>query len=99
VAAYPEVHPDAKGPENDIEFLKRKFDAGANSAITQYFYNVEAYFYFVEQCQKNGIDRPIYPGIMPITNYHNLARFSKTTLPKTFGRGGTRDSFLYNEPG
>ena len=46
-------------------------------AITQYFYNVEAYFYFVEQCQKNGIDRPIYPGIMPITNYHNLARFSK----------------------
>ena len=77
VAAYPEVHPDAKGPENDIEFLKRKFDAGANSAITQYFYNVEAYFYFVEQCQKNGIDRPIYPGIMPITNYHNLARFSK----------------------
>jgi methylenetetrahydrofolate reductase (NADPH) len=78
VAAYPEVHPDAKGPENDIEFLKRKFDAGANSAITQYFYNVEAYFYFVEQCQKNGIDRPIYPGIMPITNYHNLARFSKS---------------------
>jgi|TARA_B110000908_G_scaffold72052_1_gene86952 methylenetetrahydrofolate reductase (NADPH) len=77
VAAYPEVHPDATDPRNDIEFLKRKFDAGANSAITQYFYNVEAYFYFVEQCQKNGIDRPIYPGIMPITNYHNLARFSK----------------------
>lgn len=77
VAAYPETHPDAPNPQSDIEFLKRKFDAGADSAITQYFYNAEAYFYFVEQCQKNGIDKPIYPGIMPITNYHNLARFSK----------------------
>lgn len=77
VAAYPETHPDAPDPQSDITFLKRKLDAGADSAITQYFYNAEAYFHLVEQCQKIGIDKPIYPGIMPITNYHNLARFSK----------------------
>jgi methylenetetrahydrofolate reductase (NADPH) len=77
VAAYPEIHPDADDYNGDIQFLKQKFDAGADSAITQYFYNADAYFYFVEQCQKAGIDKPIYPGIMPITNYENLARFSK----------------------
>jgi methylenetetrahydrofolate reductase (NADPH) len=77
VAAYPEIHPDADSYASDIQFLKQKFEAGANSAITQYFYNAEAYFYFIEQCQKAGIDQPIYPGIMPITNYQNLARFSK----------------------
>lgn len=76
VAAYPEIHPDAKDYDSDIQFLKQKLDAGANSAITQYFYNTDAYFYFIEQCQKLGIDKPIYPGIMPITNYQNLARFS-----------------------
>lgn len=77
VAAYPEIHPDAKAYQSDIEFLKQKLDAGANSAITQYFYNAEGYFYFIEQCQKAGIDKPIYPGIMPITNHQNLVRFSK----------------------
>lgn len=77
VAAYPEIHPDAKSYDSDIEFLKRKLDAGANSAITQYFFNVDAYKYFIDQCQKIGIDKPIYPGIMPITNFQNLARFSK----------------------
>ena len=77
VAAYPEIHPDAKSYDSDIEFLKRKLEAGANSAITQYFYNADAYFYFAEQCDKVGIDKPIYPGIMPITNYQNLARFSR----------------------
>jgi methylenetetrahydrofolate reductase (NADPH) len=77
VAAYPEIHPDAPSFDKDIEFLKQKFDAGADNAITQYFYNADAYFYFVEQCQKAGIDKPIYPGIMPITNYENIARFSK----------------------
>ncbi len=76
VAAYPEVHPDAPSYEKDIEYLKRKLDAGANSAITQYFYNLDAYLYFIDQCNKAGIDKPIYPGIMPITNYQNLARFS-----------------------
>lgn len=77
VAAYPEIHPDARTYGEDIAFLKQKLDAGANSAITQYFYNADAYFYFVEQCQRAGIDQPIYPGIMPITNYANLARFSR----------------------
>lgn len=77
VAAYPEIHPDADSYQEDIQFLKQKLDAGANSAITQYFYNAEAYYYFIDQCQKAGIDKPIYPGIMPITNYQNLMRFSK----------------------
>lgn len=76
VAAYPEIHPDARSYSDDIAFLKAKL-AGANSAITQYFYNADAYFYFVDQCRKAGIDKPIYPGIMPITNYGNLARFSR----------------------
>lgn len=77
VAAYPEIHPESENYTADIEFLKLKMDAGANSAITQYFYNVDAYFYFVDACQKAGIDKPIYPGIMPITNFANLLRFSK----------------------
>lgn len=77
VAAYPEIHPEAKDYNSDIDFLKLKFDAGANSAITQYFYNIDSYFYFLEACQKKGIDKPIYAGVMPITNYTNLARFSK----------------------
>jgi len=79
VAAYPEIHPDADSYSADLGFLKQKFDAGANSAITQYFYNADSYFYFVEQCRRTGIEQPIYPGIMPITNYHNLARFSKNS--------------------
>ncbi|WP_439100641.1 methylenetetrahydrofolate reductase [NAD(P)H] [Congregibacter sp.] len=77
VAAYPEIHPQAESYESDIHYLKGKFDAGADSAITQYFYNVEAYFYFLDRCAAIGIDKPIYAGIMPITNYANLARFSK----------------------
>jgi methylenetetrahydrofolate reductase (NADPH) len=76
VAAYPEIHPQAKSYESDIAFLKAKFDAGADSAITQYFYNVEAYFYFLDRCAAAGIDKPIHAGVMPITNYANLARFS-----------------------
>ncbi len=77
VAAYPEIHPQAESYESDIRYLKGKFDAGADSAITQYFYNVEAYFYFLDRCAAIGIDKPIYAGIMPITNYANLARFSR----------------------
>ncbi len=77
VAAYPEIHPDAKSYQADIDFLKAKLDAGANSAITQYFYSIDAWHYFMEHCQKAGIDKPIYPGIMPITNFANLARFSR----------------------
>jgi methylenetetrahydrofolate reductase (NADPH) len=77
VAAYPEIHPESTSYDTDIHYLKGKFDAGANSAITQYFYNPDAYFYFIDQCHKAGIDQPIYPGIMPITNFANLSRFSE----------------------
>jgi len=76
VAAYPEIHPQAESYQRDIEFLRGKFEAGANSAITQYFFNVESYFYFLDQCAAAGIDAPIYAGIMPIINFSNLARFS-----------------------
>ena len=76
VAAYPEYHPQAPSPEQDLANFKRKVDAGANSAITQYFYNPDAYFRFVEQCARAGIAIPIVPGIMPITNFTQLARFS-----------------------
>ncbi|RMF19045.1 MAG: methylenetetrahydrofolate reductase [NAD(P)H] [Gammaproteobacteria bacterium] len=76
VAAYPEFHPQAPNAEADLLNFKRKVEAGASSAITQYFYNADAYFYFVERCEKLGIDIPIVPGIMPITNYSKLARFS-----------------------
>ncbi|WP_188149549.1 methylenetetrahydrofolate reductase [NAD(P)H] [Teredinibacter waterburyi] len=76
VAAYPEIHPEAKSYLDDVRYLKGKFEAGANSAITQYFFNPDAYFYFLEECKKEGIENRIYPGIMPITNFRNLARFS-----------------------
>ncbi|MEM6773633.1 MAG: methylenetetrahydrofolate reductase [NAD(P)H] [Pseudomonadota bacterium] len=76
VAAYPEIHPQADSYESDVRYLKGKFDAGANAGITQYFYNVDAYFYFLDRCADAGIDKPIYAGVMPITNYANLARFS-----------------------
>lgn len=76
VAAYPEMHPQAENLDRDIAYLKKKFEAGANSAITQYFYNADAYFHLIERCAAIGIDQPIIPGIMPITNYNNLARFS-----------------------
>jgi len=76
VAAYPEFHPGAKSPAADVLNLKRKMDAGANSAITQYFYNADAYFHFIDQCAAAGINAPIVPGIMPIYNITQLARFS-----------------------
>lgn len=76
IAAYPEFHPQSDYPEQDLANFKRKAEAGANSAITQYFFNCDAYFRFVEQCQRIGISIPIVPGIMPITNYKQLARFS-----------------------
>ena len=77
VAAYPEIHPEAESYSKDIYWLSEKFKAGANRAITQYFYNPDAYFKFVENCQKAGIDKPIVPGIMPLTNFQNLLRFSE----------------------
>ncbi len=76
VAAYPEFHPQAKNAEIDLQNFKRKVDAGATTAITQYFYNTDAYFRFIDSCEKLNIRIPIIPGIMPITNFTNLARFS-----------------------
>nr|WP_236253955.1 methylenetetrahydrofolate reductase [NAD(P)H] [Entomomonas asaccharolytica] len=76
VAAYPEIHPQALNMEQDLKHFVNKIKAGANSAITQYFFNADCYFYFVDRVQKMGIDVPIIPGIMPITNYSKLARFS-----------------------
>ena len=79
VAGYPEVHQEAPSAQTDLDNLKRKVDAGANAAITQYFYNADAYCNFVESCDKAGIGIPVVPGIMPITNYIQLARFSDAT--------------------
>jgi len=76
VAAYPEIHPQAASAQADFINFKRKVDAGADSALTQYFYNIDSYLYFLDRCQKNGIEIPIIPGIMPINNYSQLARFS-----------------------
>lgn len=77
VAAYPEMHPQAPNLSADLCNFKRKLDAGANSAITQYFFNPEAYFRFIDDCEKLGIDIPIVPGIMPITNHTQITRFSE----------------------
>ena len=76
VAAYPEFHPEALSAAKDMANFKRKVEAGANSAITQYFYNADAYFRFVDNCVADGISVPIVPGVMPIYNYTQLARFS-----------------------
>ncbi len=76
VAAYPETHPQAKSALDDLAAFKRKVEAGADSAITQYFYNADAYYRFVDDCEAMGIDIPIVPGIMPIGRFSQLARFS-----------------------
>ncbi len=76
VAAYPEWHPQAKSPRDDLLNFKRKIDAGANSAITQYFYNADAYEHFISEALALGISVPIVPGIMPIASFSKLARFS-----------------------
>lgn len=76
VAAYPEHHPESASPKADLDAFERKVKAGADTAITQYFYNADAYFRFVDECVARDIDIPIVPGIMPITNYKQLTRFS-----------------------
>lgn len=76
VAAYPEAHPQSHDAQSDLINFKRKVCAGANAAITQYFYNSDAYFRFIDDCENAGIDIPVIPGVMPITNYTQLARFS-----------------------
>lgn len=85
VAAYPEYHPQARSPRDDLENFRRKVEAGANSAITQYFYNADAYDQFVDQAQALGVSLPIVPGIMPIANFSKIARFSDacgTEIPR-----------------
>jgi len=85
VAAYPEFHPQAVNSQTDLKNFKRKIEAGANGAITQYFFNADSYLRFVDDCEKLDIDTPIMPGIMPITNFTQLARFSDgcgTEIPR-----------------
>ena len=77
VACYPEFHPESESPETEMRYFKQKVEAGADGAVTQYFYNVDSYFSFLDDCQRAGIDIPITAGIMPITNYRQLARFSQ----------------------
>ncbi len=76
VAAYPEYHPQSRSAQDDLKNFKRKVEAGADSAITQYFFNPDAYYHFREECEAMGVDIPIVPGIMPIGRFHQLARFS-----------------------
>jgi len=76
VAAYPEYHPESASPNSDFEHFSQKIAAGANSAITQYFYNIDAYINFMEKCEQANINIPVVPGIMPITNFKNLTAFS-----------------------
>ncbi|MCV6637431.1 methylenetetrahydrofolate reductase [NAD(P)H] [Candidatus Albibeggiatoa sp. nov. NOAA] len=78
VAAYPEFHPQSKSAATEFKYFQQKVEAGANAAITQYFYNVDSYFQFMDECQKRGIDIPVVPGIMPISNFEQLVRFSDT---------------------
>ncbi|MBI0539429.1 methylenetetrahydrofolate reductase [NAD(P)H] [Roseomonas sp. KE2513] len=88
VAAYPEVHPSARSPEDDLDNLKRKLDAGATRAITQYFFDTATYLRFLDRCLAAGITAPIVPGIMPVSNYAQAAKFSAmcgTTVPDWLG--------------
>ncbi|MCS5566408.1 MAG: methylenetetrahydrofolate reductase [Pseudomonadales bacterium] len=99
VAAYPETHPDALSPEDDIRFLREKIESGADTCITQYFFNADSYFYFMDRCRSHGIETPIVPGIMPITNYEGLVKFSDgcgADLPRWIR---TRLAHLANQPG
>jgi methylenetetrahydrofolate reductase (NADPH) len=85
VAAYPEMHPQARSPQDDVQNFARKVKAGANAAITQYFYNADAYFRFVDEAARLGATVPVIAGIMPITNYSQLMRFSDmcgTEIPR-----------------
>ena len=76
VAAYPEVHPQANNLQSDVSFLKQKLDSGAERAITQFFFNPDAYFWFIDACDKAGIKQPIVPGIMPIRQYRKIQSFA-----------------------
>lgn len=90
VACYPEVHPQAKGYAEDVAYLANKLQAGADEAITQYFYNLESFLVFRDYCERQGIKKPLVPGIMPITNMDNLIRFSEACgadIPRWLRKG------------
>ena len=96
VAAYPETHPGAVSPDADLDNLKRKLDAGATRAITQYFFDTDTYLRFLDRCHAAGVTAPIVPGIMPVSNYAQAARFSAmcgASVPEWMGRmfEGTED--------
>ncbi len=89
VAAYPEYHPQARSAQDDLLNFKRKVQAGASAAITQYFYNADCYFHFIDECEAMGLNLPIVPGIMPIGRFSQLARFSDacgTEIPRWMRR-------------
>ncbi len=89
VAAYPEVHPEATSPDADLDNLKRKVDAGATRAITQFFFDKWTYLRFLDRARKAGITVPIVPGIMPVTNFTQMVKFAKSTgatIPRDFAR-------------
>jgi methylenetetrahydrofolate reductase (NADPH) len=89
VAAYPETHPEATSPDSDLDNLKRKIDAGATRAITQFFFDNWSFIRFVDRARKAGITVPIVPGIMPVTNFNQMVKFAKVagaTVPATFAR-------------
>ncbi len=89
VAAYPEVHPAAHSPQSDIDFLKRKVDAGADRAVTQFFFEADTYFRFLDRVHAAGIDIPIIPGILPVTNFNNIKNFANNcgaTIPEWLAR-------------
>ncbi|MCT4372056.1 methylenetetrahydrofolate reductase [NAD(P)H] [Yangia mangrovi] len=82
VGAYPDKHPEAPSATADVEYLKRKFDAGASEALTQFFFEAESFFRFRDECEKAGIDKPIVPGILPIENWKGARRFAEATGTK-----------------
>jgi len=82
VACYPEFHPESESPASELHWFKQKVEAGADGAVTQYFYNADSYFQFVDDCRRAGIEIPITPGIMPIGNYAQLARFPACAAPR-----------------
>ncbi|MDF7474375.1 methylenetetrahydrofolate reductase [Proteus mirabilis] len=98
VAAYPEVHPEAKSAQADLINLKKKVDAGANRAITQFFFDVESYLRFRDRCVSTGIDVEIVPGILPVTNFKQLKRFAGLTNVKIPGWMHKMFDGLDNDP-
>jgi methylenetetrahydrofolate reductase (NADPH) len=99
VASYPEFHPESPSAEKDLEFFRRKVAAGADSSVTQYFYNADSYFRFVDDCRRMGMDIPITPGIMPITNYLQRRAFHVRAEIPSGCDAGWRLGTICRDPG